>query len=96
MWFPKYRRAKAKAGLATLAHEKSVRDLFDRGIGQKVCLYANAVKKRQGSNAVTFSDEELLAILTENQKLRLHAAMEMLRKEGRASKTDTPGYWQID
>jgi hypothetical protein len=96
MWFPKRRQAKAEAGLAELSHDKTKRDLFDKGIGQKICIYADAVKKRRGTNTITFSDEELLEILTDDQKLRLHAAMEMLRKEGRASKADDPGYWHID
>lgn len=96
MWLPSYRKTRADADLAEINRDNARRELNDRAISQKICVFTSAVKKRVGSHDVEFSEEELSSILLPDQALRLPFALELLRKEGRASKADTPGYWQID
>jgi hypothetical protein len=66
-------------------------DREDRATIQKVALYAASVKRKHGPT-VAFREDDLRGILLPKQQLRLHAAMEALRKDGRAEQ-NPDGTW---
>jgi hypothetical protein len=64
-------------------------------IAQVVLLYAGTRKKQASSYGIHFSEDELRDALR-GEGLYLYSALETLRKEGRARRTGTPGYWIIN
>jgi hypothetical protein len=99
MWFPRYRKAQADAASAVLDLAQAQRDLQDRGIAQKIGICADAMQaayvKHGGKGKYAFSEQELRDMLTDQQQLRLHAALELMRNDGRARRAN-PGSWFIN
>jgi hypothetical protein len=73
--------------------------LQDRGIAQKIGICADAMQaayvKHGGKGKYAFSEQELRDMLTDQQQLRLHAALELMRNDGRARRAN-PGSWFIN
>jgi hypothetical protein len=96
MWFPRYCKARADSDVAEFNRAKVSRDLSDAATGQLVCLYAASVKKRANNNNIVFSESGLRAVLPPHHGVRLFAALELLRKEGRARQAHVSESWFID
>ncbi len=94
MFFYKLRKARAEAKKAKVEAEAARLALETRALGQIIVIYANAVKAREGTHDVEFSEEELRNALR-NDAPRLHAVLDLLTLEGKATKADRPGYWII-
>jgi hypothetical protein len=102
MWILQFGKKKAEKRLAELSLQLEVTKrqqeetaLKVNNIAQVVLLYAGTKKKQSASYGIHFSEDELRDALRQ-EGLYLYSALETLRKEGRAQRTGTPGYWIIN
>jgi hypothetical protein len=109
VWYWLVDHWRAAAGIAagigaatmwTLNFTKLLRDrrhaqqhLQDWKTAQKLNLYADGKKIAFRSSSVALPEAELRRILLPQQAVRLHAALQLLRKEGRTRKAPVPGFW---
>jgi hypothetical protein len=67
-----------------------------KAIGQIVMAITESRKVAAGTRDLTFYEADLREWVGDHHAPRLHAALEMLRDQGRAKKAPEPGRWIID
>ena len=94
--FYKLRKVRAEAEIARRKADQDKLALETRANAQIIQIYANTMKQKEGTQNIEFYEEELRHALGAEKGMRLHATMELLKQEGKAKKSEVPGYWIID
>jgi hypothetical protein len=90
-WKSKTEISKLKLELSQLRQ-----NIETKSIGQELMVIAESRKAMVGTRLITFHEADMRGWLTEPKALRLHAALDMLRDQGKAKKAPEPQCWIID